>query len=1069
MLATEYEISINGITLFRDHADKRKYYYLPTSDVRIADNGKKLNYYVYTNSEIKEGSKPQFNDDPNQTGGFLTLEVELGPTQDEINNLKNEFKKLLPYAIKQAVTEKKAKGESIDEKDFDADDIISSADEFVLAPVIFKEGDVKLFVLGEDGSKGIPQSLVKIVGSQHPSLYGKQNAVFSVRLGGMDAEIMYDLLTASKNNKPDTNSEYNSTSDTQNQPNNKTEKYINSQISVLYDLTYKAIEPAHYVKITVDFKAIEDYWDSHFEFDGSFTYGKKESSIEKKDESSQTKNDGYNIAIAADVDIEDMYRELINKGCIVVQQTDFTGNDVGTPLGADDPSTIELVKKLLSAELFSPTPLPKEDFSALKEKNPNGQKPEDKKPEDKKPEDKKTEDKKPEEKKPEEKKPEEKKPEDRKPEEKKPEEKKPEVQQAQQNNTQQQAQQATSQTTQTVEQTETTQTTETTQQTNNTRTYPSFVSIAGADDRIYLDEWLKKDLSKEDFEKYATKREYVNKTKYNQYLRDNGFDENGCPISDANNCNSCCNPCDNTSTPSPKKAKKFREVAGHDDKIDIHEWKKFSTEKVWEKYVIRDGYMKIEQYNQFLADKKKEQTTVTTSQQSTTQSSQVSQNTQTNQNNTTSSDNTNTSDTHDTHQSHDKPVHNTEETNVTPQPTPKNDNADTQSVASYVDALEWKLNANLAYTYKKRYLTETVKRTYIFNKQTAVNQIIHPTGMITVDGTDFDLDRQVMVGHLGDGFFSQHTIQLYSSLDFDTYHLKYIGIDIKHADSTGTVIQLTKEKPKAEITFYSEQFGKALPHDSQPKRQLTDEEITTQTLSPNLLYYKVTLVFDSQKCVGFDPDQSFLFQTLWKTTTDKVIAIGPNDIAGIYALNITAGNLTLNQGLNTALLSLLPVHDSTLGPSIYDLGITSDTNDTILLNPNNHYIAQINYTLDQPYNNIPISQRALTVTTATLQRKELIIQNPTSGMILFTTAQGEDTYQNIISIDILLQQGNREHSFTLTKRKPEYYLITNYNAENPEKITVKSVILNRNDGTSTNFTPNQTEFYTDRTEYILSI
>ena len=31
------------------------------------------------------------------------------------------------------------------------------------------------------------------------------------------------------------------------------------------------------------------------------------------------------------------------------------------------------------------------------------------------------------------------------------------------------------------------------------------------------------------------------------------------------------------------------------------------------------------------------------------------------------------------------------------------------------------------------------------------------------------------------------------------------------------------------------------------------------------------------------------------------------------------------------------------------------------------------------------------------------------------------------------------------------------------------VILNRNDGTSTNFTPNQTEFYTDRTEYVLSI
>ena len=1031
MLAKEYAVSINGITLFRDHADKRKYWYLPKEgDVHIADNGKKLSYYVYINSEMGDTDNPKFNDDINQTGGFLTLQVELGPTEAEINELKKEFKNLLPYAIRQAVTEKKANGESIDEEDFDADDIISSSDEFVLTPVIFNEGDVKLYVLGEDGAQEKPLSQVRIVGSQHPSLYGKQSAVFSVRLGGRDAEIMYNMLTCSKKNQSDD-------VDDSSQP--QSEKYINSQISVLYDLTYKGIEPAHYVKITVDFKAIEDYWDSHFNLTGDFTYGDEDSSQEKNDKSSNTNKDGFGISIAADVDIENMYRKLIDEGSIVVQQIDFAGNNTGNPLGADDPNAIKLVKDLLSAELFTATPLPKEDFSASKEMEKLGKKIEEKKTEEKKTEEKKTE---------------EKKTEDQQQGQQQAQQQGQQpsnssnlstiIQQTIQQNIQQNIQQTTQQTTQQ-------NTQQNTNTSNETRTYPSFISIAGVGKQIDLDEWLKKDLTEADFEKYSTKEQYVNESGYTRYLKDIGYDKNGCPIREQNNCNPCCDPCDNTSSSSsssqkPNK-KKFRELADKHSRItkDIWEKKVSSTEK-WEKYAVVKKYMEEEQYNLFLADKKKEQEAKPTEKPKDTEPPVIEP---------PIKDDKNTQPT--VTEPSEKDIKNT---------TSKESS---ESIVTNVDSVEWKLNAKIAYTYKKRNLRETKKRTYIFNRQTAINQIIHPCGMITVDGTDFDLERQVMVGRLGVGFFRKHTIKLYSSLDFDTYHLKQISIDLKHPESTGHVVSLTKEKPEAEIEFYSEEFSTAIPTDSELKRQFTDEEITNETLSPKLLYYKVTLVFDSQKCVGFDPDQSFLFQTLWKTTTNKVIAIGPDDIAGIYALNITAGNLTLNQGLNTALLSLLPVHDSTLGPSIYDLGITSDTNDTILLNPNNHYKAQINYTLNEPYNNIPISQRALTVTTASLERKELIIQNPTSGMILFTTAQGEDTYQNIISIDILLQQGNREHSFTLTKRKPEYYFVTNYNAEDPEKITVKSVILNRNDGTSTNFTPNQTEFYTDRTEYVLSI
>ena len=347
MLSTEFAIQMNGFTLFRDHADKRKYYYLPKGDVRIADEGRKLNYFAYVDSSMASTLK--------EKGGFLTLEVELGPTDEELKELKGQFEALLPYAKKQALAEKRAKGENPNEEDWEEEDELSD-NEFQLVPVEFKDGKVRLLVLGEDGSVTNPESQISVVGSTKPSLYGKQTAVFSVRLTGDDADLMYQMLTAEKKI-----GEENSNSTSNSEGNDS--QYINSHIAVVYDLTFKGIEPAHYVKIFIDFEAVEDFWDHHGELHGNFDY----SNGETKSYKSSSNSDKYKISVFADVDLDFMYRTLINEGKIIVQHIDFTGKNEGSPLGADDPSAIELVKKLMSAELFEPATLPKEDYSALKD------------------------------------------------------------------------------------------------------------------------------------------------------------------------------------------------------------------------------------------------------------------------------------------------------------------------------------------------------------------------------------------------------------------------------------------------------------------------------------------------------------------------------------------------------------------------------------------------------------------------------------------------------------------------------------------------------------------------------
>lgn len=350
MLSTEHPIQINGFTLFRDLNDTRRYYYLPKSEVLLSEGEKKFDFVAYHDFNTAEGKKNPTGENENLKGGYLTLEVELkNPDDDTLKNFKEELiknyqnEKLLQELKEKNITDPKEIDKYITNQKNLQKPIVTGED-IIITPVQFNEGEVRLIILGNDGKDDGQNAKIRVVGSHKPSLYDKENAVFSVKLGAIEAEIIHKLL---KNKLTGEN-----VSDAKN----------SSQLAVMYDLTYKGVEPAHNVEITVNFNAVDEYKNHKFKFDSEFNFSNKDN---KTDSDPKEDGDGYNIKVIADADVDVMLRELTNNGSIIIKQTNYKDGE-DSILGPNDPTGMELVKRLLSAELFTPVPIPYESYSALK-------------------------------------------------------------------------------------------------------------------------------------------------------------------------------------------------------------------------------------------------------------------------------------------------------------------------------------------------------------------------------------------------------------------------------------------------------------------------------------------------------------------------------------------------------------------------------------------------------------------------------------------------------------------------------------------------------------------------------
>lgn len=279
MLTLESPLSLpSGRTIFRDAHDAGLYYYLPNDRARVSDDGQGLSFVVYT-EDIS--TQPDFEVGDDRAGGFLTLEVELGPSPDEIEAMRGELAGLVSGDTR-------------------------------LAQVPFTDGSVTLYVLSRSGAAseaGHTGFEVSVAGSTKPSLFGRQTAVFSVRLGGKAANILWETLRRS----------------------------ADPQAVVTYDFEFLALQPAYNLEVTIDFKQSFDYMRHRI---------------------------GVN-ALAAAVDIDLMTQELINDGHITVRETDYTGQGNASSPIAGEGGILKLVRDLMSPTLFTTVPIPTPEYRAL--------------------------------------------------------------------------------------------------------------------------------------------------------------------------------------------------------------------------------------------------------------------------------------------------------------------------------------------------------------------------------------------------------------------------------------------------------------------------------------------------------------------------------------------------------------------------------------------------------------------------------------------------------------------------------------------------------------------------------
>lgn len=175
LLFNDSGFKIGGASIFPDHKDPLQFWYLPT-EVRLAERD---GVAVFT--LLRYRNMPE---DEVAGGGFLTCEVNLRMTDEQIKEAEREIKKKL--------TADGVEGEPI------------------LAPVPFEEGQVKVIALDLEGDQ--------ILGSASPSLYGDNTAMFSLTLDQKYVNLLMSVFDSQ-------------------------DKSVVSPIGVVFDLKFRALRP----------------------------------------------------------------------------------------------------------------------------------------------------------------------------------------------------------------------------------------------------------------------------------------------------------------------------------------------------------------------------------------------------------------------------------------------------------------------------------------------------------------------------------------------------------------------------------------------------------------------------------------------------------------------------------------------------------------------------------------------------------------------------------------------------------------------------------------------------------
>jgi hypothetical protein len=204
---------IDGISIFPDHADPLQFYFLPMmpklSTAKDA-NGADMPVIQLIEYEGAAG-----------TGGFIDFDVNIGVSDDALNAVKQKLQQQAHLS-----------------------------DTPRLSPVTFVDGTVRLLILGTDTGAappaasraaaspppaGAPQFVIKAQSAGKPSLYGDNQATFSVQLDQYGATVLEAALKGDL-----------------------------APIAVIYSLDFVALRPAFHVHLHIDWNRVQTHVDDTF-------------------------------------------------------------------------------------------------------------------------------------------------------------------------------------------------------------------------------------------------------------------------------------------------------------------------------------------------------------------------------------------------------------------------------------------------------------------------------------------------------------------------------------------------------------------------------------------------------------------------------------------------------------------------------------------------------------------------------------------------------------------------------------------------------------------------------------
>lgn len=197
---------INGVALFRDHADKLQYYFLPIAPhltmLKDPASGKRIPQILVIRYRGRAGG-----------GGLLDFDVNLGIESNALDDIRSELQSL--DRLRQPPR---------------------------LAPVLLADGTVKMMLFGKEsgatapteGATG-PNFVLKMSHHTKPALYGDNQATFSVQLDQEGITILEQALRGEM-----------------------------SPIGVVYSLDFLALRPAYSVRLHIDWDRVQKHMNEHF-------------------------------------------------------------------------------------------------------------------------------------------------------------------------------------------------------------------------------------------------------------------------------------------------------------------------------------------------------------------------------------------------------------------------------------------------------------------------------------------------------------------------------------------------------------------------------------------------------------------------------------------------------------------------------------------------------------------------------------------------------------------------------------------------------------------------------------